>query len=98
MVPMSSLPCVCCCRAWQIVEWLAEADGGEVLIVLDECHRAKNLLPPTTTRRGREQEPKATKTALAVLALQNALPNARWVGSLLQSLALLTQIEFCALF
>lgn len=65
------------CRAWQIVEWLAEADDGEVLIVLDECHRAKNLLPASTGRSSVEREPKATKTALAVLALQNSLPNAR---------------------
>eukprot|EP00879_Flechtneria_rotunda_P009637 GHRR01010084.1.p1 GENE.GHRR01010084.1~~GHRR01010084.1.p1 ORF type:complete len:1075 (+),score=467.79 GHRR01010084.1:930-4154(+) len=56
------------CRLWQIVEWLAEADDGEVLIVLDECHRAKNLMAA---------EGKSTKTGIAVLALQNALPNAR---------------------
>jgi type I site-specific restriction-modification system R (restriction) subunit len=27
------------------VEWLAGAEGGEVLIVFDECHRSKNLDP-----------------------------------------------------
>jgi hypothetical protein len=27
------------------VEWLAGAEGGEVLIVFDECHRAKSLDP-----------------------------------------------------
>lgn len=58
-----------------------------MLIVLDECHRAKNLLPANTGRASQDREPKATKTALAVLALQNALPNARWgpVGHLLRS-------------
>lgn len=56
------------CRLWQIVEWLAEAEDGEVLIVLDECHRAKNLVAT---------EGRSTKTGIAVLALQNALPNAR---------------------
>jgi hypothetical protein len=50
------------------VEWLAEAEDGDVLIVLDECHRAKNLVAT---------EGKSTKTGIAVLALQNALPNAR---------------------
>jgi hypothetical protein len=50
------------------VEWLAQCQEGEVLIVLDECHRAKNLVAAAD---------KSTKTGLAVLALQNALPNAR---------------------
>jgi len=60
--------CAVLCRLWQIVEWLAEADDGDVLIVLDECHRAKNLVAT---------EGRSTKTGIAVLALQNALPNAR---------------------
>jgi hypothetical protein len=60
--------CCRCCRLWQIVEWLAEAEDGEVLVILDECHRAKNLVA---------NEGRSTKTGLAVLALQNALPNAR---------------------
>lgn len=50
------------------MEWLAEAADGDVLIVLDECHRAKNLVA---------NEGRSTKTGIAVLALQNALPNAR---------------------
>lgn len=73
---LNTLFCACCrpaavplpCRLWQIVEWLAEADDGDVLIVLDECHRAKNLVAT---------EGRSTKTGIAVLALQNALPNAR---------------------
>lgn len=51
-----------------MVEWLAQCSNGEVLIVLDECHRAKNLAVAAD---------KSTRTGLAVLALQNALPNAR---------------------
>jgi hypothetical protein len=78
----SSKRCTCwhhaACRLWQIVEWLAGAEGGEVLIVFDECHRAKNLVPPATPA-GSFTETRSTKTGLAVLALQNALPNARWV-------------------
>lgn len=65
LVPHS---CPSACRLWQIVEWLAEAEDGDVLIVLDECHRAKNLVAT---------EGRSTKTGIAVLALQNALPNAR---------------------
>jgi hypothetical protein len=53
------------------VEWLVEAADGDVLIVFDECHRAKNLV----TNGGA-----STKTGVAVLALQNALPNARRVA------------------
>jgi hypothetical protein len=66
---MLSLDMFLPCRLWQIVEWLAEAADGDVLIVLDECHRAKNLVAT---------EGRSTKTGIAVLALQNALPNARW--------------------
>lgn len=32
----------------QIVDWLG-ADGGECLIVLDECHKAKNLVDDSGT-------------------------------------------------
>jgi hypothetical protein len=60
--------CVSCCRVWQVVEWLVQCWDGDVLIVLDECHRAKNLVAAAD---------KSTRTGLAVLALQNALPNAR---------------------
>lgn len=66
----------CVRRLWQIVEWLAGAEGGEVLIVFDECHRAKNLIP-SAAPGGSFGETRSTKTGLAVLALQNALPNAR---------------------
>ena len=40
-------------------------------IVLDECHKAKNLVPTGSS--------KPTKTGLAVLELQNKLPKARVV-------------------
>lgn len=40
------------------------------MIILDECHRAKNLMPIGG---------KPTKTGRAVLELQKALPNARIV-------------------
>jgi hypothetical protein len=55
-------------RLWQIVEWLLGDDDGECMIVLDECHRAKNLVSKAGA---------STKTGLAIHALQNALPNAR---------------------
>ena len=45
-----------------------EYDG---VIILDECHRAKNLVPTTGA--------KPTKTGRMVLELQKALPNARVV-------------------
>ena len=37
---------LCCarCRLRQLIEWLEGAAGGDCLIVLDECHKAKNLL------------------------------------------------------
>lgn len=41
------------------------------VIILDECHRAKNLVPTTGA--------KPTKTGRMVLELQKALPNARVV-------------------
>ena len=48
---------------------MVQGSGAEdPLIVLDECHKAKNLL----TAQG-----KPTKTAAAVVALQDALPQAR---------------------
>ena len=47
----------------------SQADGTlDPLIVFDECHKAKNLL----TGNGQP-----TKTALAVVAIQEALPKAR---------------------
>lgn len=39
------------------------------MIVFDECHRAKNLVPTTGS--------KPTKTGKVVMELQQALPNAR---------------------
>ena len=56
-------------RLAQLIAWLA-ADGGDVLVVFDECHRAKNLV---------SKEGASTVTGLAVASLQEALPNARCV-------------------
>jgi hypothetical protein len=58
-------------RIKQLIDWLApgrDDDGGSSLIVFDECHKAKNLINSAG-------EP--TKTALAVVAIQEALPDAR---------------------
>ena len=55
-------------RLKQLLHWL----GGESfdgVIVFDECHKAKNLVPYGSS--------KPTKTGLAVLELQERLPNAR---------------------
>jgi hypothetical protein len=57
-------------RLKQLLQWL----GGESfdgVIVFDECHKAKNLVPCGSA--------KPTKTGLAVLELQEKLPNARIV-------------------
>lgn len=56
-------------RINQITEWCgAEFDG---LIVFDECHKAKNLVP--------EAGVKSTKVGRLVLELQQSLPKARVV-------------------
>ena len=54
-------------RLKQLVKWCGEDFNG--VIVFDECHRAKNLIPTGST--------KPTKTGLTVLELQNQLPKAR---------------------
>ena len=63
-------------RLDQIIDWL-QGDGGEAdfdgLILLDEIHRAKNLVP---TKPG---EKKGTKTGRVVAALQRRLAAARVV-------------------
>ena len=102
-------------RLDQIVEWLNEDPTGMPLIVLDECHRAKNLMdtrslerqlrqeqeardrandqevldevnangvvaPPARAKRGRGCPDPATtssKTAIAVMQLQEQLPDAK---------------------
>jgi len=56
-------------RLKQLLEWCGEDFDG--VIVFDECHRAKNLVPAGSL--------KPTKTGLAVLELQNKLPKARIV-------------------
>ncbi|MEW5304646.1 MAG: hypothetical protein WDW36_007243 [Sanguina aurantia] len=55
-------------RLMQIVDWLG-ADDGECMIVLDECHKAKNLV--------HEIGSESTQTGMAVALLQMKLPNAR---------------------
>ncbi|KAJ7378733.1 Protein strawberry notch 1 [Desmophyllum pertusum] len=56
-------------RMSQLLQWCgSEYDG---VIVLDECHKAKNLVPSGSS--------KPTKTGLTVLALQSKLPKARVV-------------------
>ena len=57
-------------RLKQLIQWLGgkQFDG---LIIFDECHKAKNLVPVGSA--------KPTKTGLAVLELQEKLPNARIV-------------------
>ncbi|GIM01409.1 hypothetical protein Vretimale_6229 [Volvox reticuliferus] len=56
-------------RLHQIVNWLGGPKGdGECLIVLDECHKAKNLLDAAGN---------SSQTGLAVESLQDQLPNAR---------------------
>ncbi|RHN53138.1 putative Zinc finger, RING/FYVE/PHD-type, protein strawberry notch [Medicago truncatula] len=56
-------------RMQQLVQWCGpEFDG---LIIFDECHKAKNLVP--------EKDKNPTKTGQAVLAIQAQLPEARIV-------------------
>ncbi|CAF0804799.1 unnamed protein product, partial [Didymodactylos carnosus] len=54
-------------RMKQLLHWLGEDFDG--VIVFDECHKAKNLVPTTHA--------KSSKTGLAVLDLQARLPKAR---------------------
>ncbi|WKY00151.1 hypothetical protein Q1695_014762 [Nippostrongylus brasiliensis] len=56
-------------RLKQLIQWFGVDYDG--VIILDECHRAKNLMPSTGA--------KPTKTGRMVLELQKALPNARVV-------------------
>ncbi|KAK6149572.1 hypothetical protein DH2020_017097 [Rehmannia glutinosa] len=53
-------------RLNQLVQWCGQSDG---LIVFDECHKAKNLVP--------ESGGQPTKTGEAVLDIQARLPEAR---------------------
>uniref|UniRef100_A0A915C022 Strawberry notch AAA domain-containing protein n=1 Tax=Parascaris univalens TaxID=6257 RepID=A0A915C022_PARUN len=54
-------------RLKQLIQWCGKDFDG--VIVFDECHRAKNLVPTTGS--------KPTKTGKVVMELQQALPNAR---------------------
>ncbi|CAG9464449.1 unnamed protein product [Pedinophyceae sp. YPF-701] len=60
----------CNTRLDQLVEWCGPDFDG--LIVFDESHKAKNLVPA-------EKSAKPSKTGLAVLAIQERLPRARVV-------------------
>ena len=53
----------------QLLEWCGNDFDG--LIVFDECHKAKNLVP--------RMMDKSTKTGKAVLKLQEELPGGRVV-------------------
>jgi len=58
-------------RMQQIKDWLGEGfKGRDAFIVFDECHKAKNLVP--------ESGGAASKTGMAVLELQQSLPEARF--------------------
>lgn len=56
-------------RLEQLVHWCGSDFDG--VIILDECHKAKNLMPAGSS--------KPTKTGINVLKLQNLLPKARVV-------------------
>ncbi|KAL0035121.1 hypothetical protein WJX79_001613 [Trebouxia sp. C0005] len=56
-------------RLQQLVDWAGPHFDG--LIIFDECHKAKNLIP--------EAGSKSTKVGQAVVGLQRALPGARVV-------------------
>ncbi|KAF6201808.1 hypothetical protein GE061_004203 [Apolygus lucorum] len=56
-------------RVDQLVNWCGPNFDG--VVVFDECHRAKNLFPGSSSR--------PTKTGLTVLKLQNGMPKARVV-------------------
>ena len=58
------------CRLDQIVDWVG-GEEFEGVIVFDESHKAKNLIP--------EKSGKPTKTGQAVERLQARMPNARVV-------------------
>lgn len=68
-------------RVEQIVKWC----GGpqfEGVIIFDECHRAKNLVPKAEINEELQDgkfEQNATKTGIAVYELQKMLPKARVV-------------------
>ncbi|XP_074602022.1 protein strawberry notch isoform X2 [Brevipalpus obovatus] len=57
-------------RLKQILHWCG--DDFEGVIILDECHKAKNLCPSSGTS-------KSTKTGATILELQKKLPKARIV-------------------
>ncbi|KAG2496337.1 hypothetical protein HYH03_005567 [Edaphochlamys debaryana] len=64
-------------RLHQLVEWLG-GGGFEGLLVLDECHKAKNCLPKDNeTADGRKFTQKESKTSRAVVELQRRCRDAR---------------------
>lgn len=80
-------------RLAQLVRWLSGTNGrGDTsMIILDECHKAKNLLPSFSTQGRTDNEARAaiidmknekgTMTGKAVGALQELLPDARLIYS-----------------
>ena len=77
-------------RLKQLVEWCGEGFDG--LVVFDECHKAKNLVP--------DAGGKPTKVGKKVLELQQMLPKARIVycsatGVLCRELIVSTVFNLC---
>lgn len=71
-------------RLHQLVTWLKRERDEAPLIIFDECHRAKNLVPPEKKSHELTDEDTMyrknkgpTLTALSVMALQKAIPKAR---------------------
>ncbi|MED6150702.1 udp-glycosyltransferase, partial [Stylosanthes scabra] len=62
-------------RLKQLVQWCGPKFDG--LIIFDECHKAKNLVPPAEP--GKRSTKKSTQTGKAVLDIQAQLPEARVV-------------------
>lgn len=58
-------------RLDQVIQWLKRCPDGSPFIALDECHRAKNLVPEKGTNQV------ASQTGLAVDHLQADLPLAK---------------------
>ena len=69
-------------RLAQLIQWLGDEAAGP-LIVFDECHKAKNMSAgmaqglQSTNAAGPQKKHTSTKTALAVVVLQAAVPQAR---------------------
>jgi hypothetical protein len=65
-------------RLKQLIDWCG-GDEFDGLIMLDECHKAKNILLDSQGNAQNVGSAKCTQTAAAVLELQRCLPRARVV-------------------